>query len=478
MVDGRIVGNPLRFTIEAINISTFETSSKLLKLKTPAYLSRFFPLSNLGSLQLFQLARYAVLVLVGVGFAKLHLSQTDIGNFETFLLTSGMLSFFWVSGTINSMLAVYPKQTEQGQKKLLFNTFVSLSFYGCIAAVLLFLFSQNILSFLDKSDNQSIISLSVIYLLLNSPSFLIEYILFLNGKKEQIIYYALASSTLTILAVLVPVLLSCPIAYSIYGMIAVAVIKMLLILFLLNRYAAFEFDYRFVVENLQLSLPLMLSIFVSGSAEYIDGIIVKSKFDNVAFAVFRYGAKELPILLIIANTFSTAMIPAISKNLNEGLAEIKRNSAQLMHLFFPLSLGLLIFSQLIYRYVFNDSFVYSALIFNFYLLLVIPRVLFPQSILTGLGKTKFLLLSAIIEIVINVSLSIYLADKIGLPGVALGTFIAYSVDKIFLMAISRFIYGIRISSYLQIIPFLVYSSLTLFVFAMSYVMMLRGVWNP
>jgi O-antigen/teichoic acid export membrane protein len=126
--------------------------------------------------------------------------------------------------------------------------------------------------------------------------------------------------------------------------------------------------------------------------------------------------------------------------------------------------------------VFNESFVYSALIFNFYLLLIIPRVLFPQSILTGLGKTKFLLLSSIIEIIINVSLSVYFAGKIGLPGVALGTFIAYSADKIFLMLVAKFVYDIDVSSYLKITPFVVYCLLTLLVFAISYGMMLRGVW--
>ena len=105
------------------------------------------------------------------------------------------------------------------------------------------------------------------------------------------------------------------------------------------------------------------------------------------------------------------MIPAIAHNLDEGLKELKEKSGKLMHLFFPLTIMLLLVSPYIYRYRFSENFVYSAQIFNIYLLLIISRVLFPQTILTGMGKNKYLLVSAILEIIINVSLSLYLADK-------------------------------------------------------------------
>ena len=47
-----------------------------------------FKLSNLSSLQLFQIIRYGTFVLVGICFAQLHLAQSEIGQFETFILVS------------------------------------------------------------------------------------------------------------------------------------------------------------------------------------------------------------------------------------------------------------------------------------------------------------------------------------------------------------------------------------------------------
>ncbi len=91
----------------------------------------------------------------------------------------------------------------------------------------------------------------------------------------------------------------------------VALFKWICLALLLFKYARFKPDWALLKQHLLLALPILLAIFVSGSSEYIDGLIVKNmhrKFGEVGFAVFRYGAKELPILLIVANTLSTAMI--------------------------------------------------------------------------------------------------------------------------------------------------------------------------
>ncbi|MBP6730810.1 MAG: polysaccharide biosynthesis C-terminal domain-containing protein, partial [Chitinophagales bacterium] len=245
----------------------------------------------------------------------------------------------------------------------------------------------------------------------------------------------------------------------------------------LNRFAGFGFDFNLQVDNLKLSAPLILSLFVSGSSEYIDGLIVKAKFNDMFFALFRYGAKELPILLIMANTFSAAMITPIAANLQNGLKEMKDRSAKLMHIFFPVSLALMLFSPVIYRYVFGENFVYSSIIFNVYLLLAIPRVLFPQTILTGMQQTRYLLVSSLLEIVINVSLSVYLAGKIGLPGIAAGTFIAYTFDKLFLMTVAYWVYGIKPSAYIRLAPFFIYSVALLVAFGVSQYLFKIQFWG-
>lgn len=429
---------------------------------------KLFNFSNLTGLQLFQLIRYGTFIFAGIGFAKMHLPQTAIGQFETFLMVSGMVSFFWVSGIINTMLSAYPKQAPDVQKQVFFNTFIALTLFAVIAGAVLFIFSDNLLAFLDKKNEGNFIKLAVLYVILNSPSFLIEYILYLNHRRYAILYYAGLTSLFTLSAALLPPAFNYGIEYSLYGLIAVAAIKLLALLLLLKRFGSLTYNATLVRTTLTLALPLMLSIFVSGSSEYIDGLIVKARFDDVAFAVYRYGAKELPILLIIANTFSTAMIPVIAANLTDGLDEMKRRSQKLMHVFFPLTILLMLASHHLYQYVFSESFIYSAVIFNIYLLLAIPRLVFPQTILTGMQHSRYLLLSSVLEIIINVSLSVWLSGIMGLPGIALGTFIAFCFDKAFLTAVNYFKYGISPRRYIPLSLLAVYSVATLLAFVAGY----------
>ncbi|HWB62719.1 MAG TPA: oligosaccharide flippase family protein [Chitinophagales bacterium] len=403
-------------------------------------------------------------MLINIGFAKLLLPPGVIGQFETFVLVSGMVSFFWVSGIINSLVALYPKKSPGEQEDLIFNTFIALVLLSAVAAGGLLLFADNLLAFLHKNEGNSTIRLAVFYVLFSTPAFIGEYVLFLHDRKKELLLYGIACALLILAAALVPVLLHLPVAYAMEGLVVFAMLKLAYTLVVIGRYGTFRFNAALLIQTLKFSLPLILSVFVSGSAEYIDGIIVKGKFDDMFFAIYRYGAKELPILLVVANTLSTGMIPAISANLEDGLKELKEKSGRLMHIFFPISIVLMLASPYLYLHVFNSSFIYSALIFNIYLLLVIPRVLFPQTILIGLHRPRFVLISSIIEIIINVSVSVYLADKVGLAGIAAGTFVAYTFDKLFLMAVAFWVFGISPNRYVKLIPYLVYVTLLLVAF--------------
>lgn len=431
-------------------------------------IKQFTASGSLFSLQVFQLLRYGTFILAGIGFTKLGLSPGQIGRFETVLLLSGMLSFFWVSGIINALLSVYPKYNEEDKRISLFNTFILLCGLSLVAAAALYIFKGGILSLIDKDGDRAFYKLAICYLICNCPSFINEYILFLNNKKWELLCYGIGTLLLTLAFTILPIAFGYGIEYAVYGIITVAILKLIFSVLLLGIYGKLQLDTTILMKGLSLSLPLMLSLFVSGSAEYIDGIIVKARFDNVGFAVYRYGAKELPVLLIIANTFSTAMIPALAANLSDGLSQLKERSTKLMHFFFPLSMALMLASPYLYKYAFNDSFLYSAFIFNIYLLLIIPRVLFPQTILTATQHSKWLVASSVLEIVINVLLSLYLSTIMGLAGIAFGTFIAYLFDKLFLMAVAYTVLRIKPVQYINLSIFAFYNILLIAAFGLGY----------
>jgi hypothetical protein len=89
-------------------------------------------------LQLSQIMRFVTFLIISAVFTKpqmTHFTKTEIGNYELMIFIAGALSFFWVTGIIQSFLPLYDnnhvfkKKTNFREKSPeIFNTFLLLSF--------------------------------------------------------------------------------------------------------------------------------------------------------------------------------------------------------------------------------------------------------------------------------------------------------------------------------------------------------------
>ncbi len=416
----------------------------------------FEKLTAVKAIQIYQLFRFGAVFITGIILAKSGFSKEDIGAYETFLLISFAVSFFWISGITNTFLAQFP-QNVSSQPVLIFNTVLSLFSMSLIAAIFILL-----LWFFSAIQSPYIFLISL-YVLLALPSYLNEYILLVHEENQWLIGYAVFSFVLHVGLILSAIFFSGTIEMALWAMIFLAVIKLIVLFFLLRKYAAIHTDTVQLKLLLTGALPLAISYLLSGSAEVIDSVLVKYFYDEASFAVFRYGAREFPIVLLMANAFSSAAIPKVAADKALGLQLIKDNSVQLYHLFFPVTLVLMYFSKTIYGFVFSPEFVQSAYIFNIYLLLIISRLLFPQTIMNGLGRNRFLMVSAGVEVVLNVICSYVLMQQFGLIGIAMGSVIAHLADKLLLIAYCYFRLGIAPSEYAQVFQHTFYSLVLLVV---------------
>jgi O-antigen/teichoic acid export membrane protein len=236
--------------------------------------------------------------------------------------------------------------------------------------------------------------------------------------------------------VIAPVICGKDIIWSIYGLLVITVIRWIWLIILLRRYSEMQISLKFMKEHLYLGFPLILTSLISGSAQYTDGVIISAVYrDPGMFAWFRYGAKEFPLVLMLANGLSNAMLPEFSTRtrMRESLARIKYKSRRLMHLCFPATMLIMLVARWIYPRMFNPDFQKSADIFLIYSLLVIPRLVFPQTVIVGRKKTHITLIAAILELALNIPLSLLMIKwGYNIVGVALATFIVYTVGKIYL----------------------------------------------
>jgi O-antigen/teichoic acid export membrane protein len=414
----------------------------------------FFKPDTTKALQFFQLLRYGSLFLIGVLFSKIGLSLKEIGIYEILLMLGGMLSFFWLSGIINTLLAHYevPNFGNQERKsKVLFSAFMLISIFSIFCFLTLRFWTAPLLHLMDFPADLPYYKLFSWFMLISIPTYLIEYILLLKNKPGALILYGLVSFPIQICVTVIPAYLFKTIEYSIYGLLVISILKFLFLSILLNKYALFEFSTPSLKLFLLAATPLIASTLLSGSAEYIDGLFVTHYFGTKEFAIYQYGARELPIALLLANALSNSMIPFFSKEpLPDTLSRIKSQSNKLMHVLFPVSIVLLMISHQAYPVLFNPAFKASASVFNVFLLLIISRLVFPQTILLGKKKNQVILWISITELILNIGFSFYLLHYFGIMGVAMGTVIAFIIEKLILMTYAFYKLNIKPKEYISL----------------------------
>ena len=431
--------------------------------------------NNISGLQLINFLRFFVFLLASIAFTKSHLTNERIGDFEMMMLIYNLVSFFWVTGIIQSLLSIYNnnnvfpgiKNDPKRKSPEIFNAFLLLSVFSLILFIAGHIFKGHLYVYNNIQEIPHV-DLLLWYILFNNPTNLIEYIYLLRNQSKMIFLYGFVSYSLQLVFLIVPIFLGYDIDFAFRGLLWITGIRLIWLIVLLYKYAEFKISFPFIRTHLKLGLPLIISSLLSGSAQYVDNFLVALNFDRADFALFRYGAKEMPFVVMLANGLHSAMLPefSISPDLRIVLARLRHRSIRLINLLFPITFVLLLSSNWIFIHMFNPSFRPAADVFMVYLLLIISRLVFPQTILIGLQKTKPVMIASLLEVFFNIVLSLILIPIYHLTGVVLATAFVFMLEKIGLMTYIYYNLGIKPQRYIPVKLYLFYSILLIALFVL------------
>lgn len=422
--------------------------------------------NTISAFQFYQLVRYSTLILTGVVFTKTAVTQTEIGQYETFVFIAGAVSFFWLNGLQKALL---PLTANNNNKSHIFSAYFILQLFSIITAILLFFMQPVFSSLLLNGKDIPEIWLLIVFIVFGVPANLIENIYLIKNRKNAILIYSIVSFSLQLALVGIPAILDLGISRILQGLVLSSILRYAWLWIVLISNGETTFSYSVVQEHLKLGGPLIAATFLSGSAQFVDGFIVTSYFDEETFAVFRYGARELPLAMLLANALSNAMLPDFAKkeHLKQNLRKLKESVTRLTHWLFPVTALMLILSHPVFPVIFNSKFAESATIFNIYLLIIISRLLLPQTLLNGLQISKPIMTAALLELILNVTLSLIFVRFFGIAGIAFATFAAYLFEKIYLAIVVKKQLNVGLSDYIPVKMYSVYSLaiVVIFIFA-------------
>ncbi len=430
-------------------------------------------LNKYNSLQIYQFLRFGTFFLISILLAKITYSQFTsgygtfiLGKYEMLMLLSSSLTWFWVSSITNTLIPFYHACDPRKQKRILFNAFAVLTIFSLVAGILAFIIGQ----YKYPKDADLFLMFGLV-VFLNTPTYMADYIFFLKEKHRSLIIWGGITFLAHVVLLCLPIYMKQTLNLAINLLVILSLIKFNYTIILLMKYSIISFHTRLILEFMKKVLPFMFSIFLAGSMDYINSYIVEYYFDPIQFTIFRYGSKELPIFLILANGLSNIYSGEIA-NLNkagmleEGLNKLKASSTKLMRWVFPGTIFLLLFSKHFFSLAYNQDLLDGYKIFNIYLLLIVSRMLFPQTVILGLMKNRIFYLVSTNYLILNIILSFWFIGIWGMEGIAYATVISYMVEKILLVIYCK-MEGVDIRKYTSLGEYLIYTSITIAVFFLN-----------
>lgn len=432
-------------------------------------------LTKYNSLQFYQFLRFGSFFLISILLAKIayyrflpEYGTLIISRYEGLLLISGSVTWFWVSSICNTLIPYYNASDSETQKRILFNAFVLLTAFSLVAGIVTYVVGYS------RGVDVDLYQMFAVVVFFNTPSYLTDYIFYLKGKYKSLLIWGTVTFALQIILLCVPLFMRNTLNLAINLWLVLSMLKFNYTIVLLMKYASVTVHTRLILDFMKKVTPFMFSIFLAGSMEYINSFLVQYKFSDEEFAIYRYASKELPIFLILANSLSNIYSGEIA-NLNKegnfelGLERLKNANRRLMRWLFPGTILFMFLSKYFFMYAYNANLVEGYKIFNVYLLLIVSRMLFPQTVIMGMMKNRIFYLVSSNYLIINVTLAFWFLNIWGIIGIAYATVIAYLVEKVMLVIYCK-TQGIDIKKYTPLGEYILFSLITIAAyFAITYI---------
>jgi hypothetical protein len=423
--------------------------------------------------QFAQVARQAAIILVALALPRLGIGRELIGQWESLLYVGYLLGFGWLTGLLQAYLVSVRKSKPAEAAAFSRMAVAGIGLFSLLLLALAAGLHQPLFSLLRLGEAPPGWWFFFVFLLTQWPGLFFEQVLLIREKPWWLIVFSGLSGLGFAGAMLLPLWLGEDLTFALSCLALLAGVKGLVILIwmALNRekspYLPPPSDQRqptllpnYITTLLTTAWPLIAYASVGALVTAFDPWFVNYWYagDEVIFATFRYGMRELPLLAALSNGLIIAVLPRLSEDASAGLLMLRNGSRRLYHWVFGGAILLMASSPWWWTVVFTDLFAESLPLFQLYLFVVVSRLLFPMPVIITLASPRYLSVFSLSELAMNAGLSILLAGPFGMMGIIFATVAADIINKLILMVYLYHSSQIKPGAYMDFRYFLTYVS--------------------
>lgn len=359
-----------------------------------------------------------------------YFTKVDYATYSQVFLPFEVLAPLIGLGLSSSIFYFYPRY--ENKKKLLINCLSILLLMSVLFELfLLFGLGKLIATHFNNQGLNNFLFYTGIFSFFSLANTVLYSYLILEDKTKLNIYTNFSSNSLQIILLLCivnfynnieNVILMRVIIYALSFAIMITAIK-------LRLKINFDELKNGCVEIIKYSFPLAFSMMVGVVSYQLGKVIVSTFCDNFQYAIYINGAFEIPLIAIVTSSLAGASFGIFTNLCKEGDYDnanilFKKITTISALLIFPAFIFLFFFAKKFVVLAFGQPYIESYKVFRIFLLLLPIRIIQYGNILIALGKSKVLMKRSVIELLLNVLVSILLFQYYGYVGVAIGSVVS------------------------------------------------------
>jgi O-antigen/teichoic acid export membrane protein len=374
-------------------------------------------------------------------------TKDDYGTYLHVQLITNLAVWAFLLGIPHGIYYFLPK--AKSAKVYVLSILSMISTIAVLVSTCVFYNASGLSQFLSNPRIEDLSYVLLFMILFKIPLTIFEPLLITVGRIKQFASVEVMFNLSFFIAVLIPVMLDSSMIEILWWLVGLysihAMVVMCITLSIAFTYRSDEQHHEAFTLNDQVrySLPLGLSTNVLELSRYVDKLMVSNQSSSEDYAMYTRGAMEIPVIGIIANTLDNLHMPNFVRyykdnNISE-LMRVWHTSVRFMAAFiYPCCLFLIVSAPLLIPAIFSDKYIESVIIFQVYTIGMLSRISTFDIILRVIGKTRIILIAALMSIVVNITLTYSLMAMWGLIGAPIATVITLFFMRLtYLIAITQ-----------------------------------------
>ena len=256
----------------------------------------------------------------------------------------------------------------------------------------------------------------------------------LYQKTNQLILFKLRYGLTTLFVVIVAIAFKWNFLDYVRTFILVEFVFGLFVYYFIYRITdviPFGVDFTLCKRILTFAIPMGVAALISTINSELDKLVIGGLTNTATLAIYTNAARELPIV-VFSSSISTVVMPFVvqkiqSENEKEA-ALIWKNSIKLSSFIMCFFVtAFFVFAPQVISVLYSDKYTDGTNIFRVYLFALLFRFTYYGMALNAMNKTKLILTSSMITMIMNLVLDYILYFLIGISGPAWATVISVAI---------------------------------------------------